>query len=417
MKRGSAKQEAPEDADPHVPKKPRMTDLVCGECSRTAEWHCKECGMDLCGVCDSSIHSFKVSTGHRRVDVTDKWKLANQSCAEHSAQQVMLYCVTCSKCICLICKDPIVGSHSSHNMKRLQEVVDDKKRAAADLLVDFQSRFSKGSEMIQSFRFVSSRLLEIADALDYDSLETQAVIKDLGNELQTSSATDPLMFLAVWDSLQSKLSQMSDFHEREQDHLQQARECMTNISVMIQGSSESSRQAKKFEWGRKGAVKLSGLRLCGQVPWKTTYVPAMRKKPVVVEEKSGVKDYWEAQVEGNALGGHTMIGIGDSEVPLDCSLGLRGRAIGFQHSSCVTSNTELQACRAKMIGNDLSYKIGDFIGLMIDCTGSPLLRGFVNRKQVFCMPFPKGTWYPAFCVANGSLIVTDNPNVNTLVWN
>eukprot|EP00475_Leptophrys_vorax_P040040 TRINITY_DN7359_c0_g2_i4.p1 TRINITY_DN7359_c0_g2~~TRINITY_DN7359_c0_g2_i4.p1 ORF type:complete len:399 (+),score=80.45 TRINITY_DN7359_c0_g2_i4:297-1493(+) len=395
-------------------------EALCKECSQAALRYCKECDADLCGTCDTALHRFKLMSTHARVAVSAKWKFLKLKCSEHQGHQTQLFCVSCDECICLLCKDQVLGSHSSHSMKKLQDVAQDKKQASEDLLKASRLNVGKSKELIEVLRGASLQLTEIADDLEKESSKKEAVVREMERDSQLDSSDDIVVYIAMWDRLQTSASSMSEIGKVEQSLVQRACDINKELGVMLHfGGNSLSKKAGKFEWGLKGPVILNGLTLCANPKYgatPSTFVPALRKEPVVVEEKSGLRDCWEARLVENVGAGHTIIGIATSEVSLTVGqLGVNGRSIGFYNGGQYCADAELKKCLSTRKGSPLHYSVGDHIGLMIDCTESPLLRGFVNKSQVFSVPFPTGTWYPALCVANGTLTVTEEPDITQFV--
>eukprot|EP00475_Leptophrys_vorax_P021438 TRINITY_DN29177_c0_g1_i1.p1 TRINITY_DN29177_c0_g1~~TRINITY_DN29177_c0_g1_i1.p1 ORF type:complete len:413 (-),score=95.48 TRINITY_DN29177_c0_g1_i1:606-1775(-) len=385
-----------------------VTSQQCGEClQKQAVKYCRNCEVDFCDDCETSVHKFRFNRDHQRVASTEKWLFQQLTCQAHQSQPILLFCVSCDKSICLHCKDEVLGTHKSHNVQKIEDVVEEKKKTIHELLKNCSAGVEATQELVnnltsilEDFKTNLARKKELVDIM-------KRVVESASSTASANGGMEA-SFLAVWDRVQSSMKAFRQVSDSEFELCKRTKQICDADKM-----NASEFKAKQFEWGRHGNVFINGLELSGTNA--NNFFPAMRKDPVLVEEKAGLRDCWEAVVVSSAANGHTCIGIGDANVPLDSYLSSKGRSLRFIQSGGPQScDPEILGCIKQMTGS-FSYEVGDTVGLMIDCCGSPVLRGFVNRKQVCSMPFPCGTWYPAFCVYTGKMVITEMPRGNEWV--
>jgi len=90
---------------------------LCPDCDAPATHHCLTCG-DKCVRCLGVAHVLRSTASHVVCDIKHK-PLPAPTCVEHSTEAVKLYCTTCKKMICLICRR---GSHQHHKRQEIDEV-------------------------------------------------------------------------------------------------------------------------------------------------------------------------------------------------------------------------------------------------------------------------------------------------------
>ena len=153
-------------------EKMQSANMSCDRCVDLSDGaaikFCCDCSMFLCSWCTKDHTRLRVTHKHELVDVGEK-KEAEQdksllniiprkvmNCQLHSDEVLKFYCTTCS---CLICRDCMALSHSSHTYDRIEATA---KKEKDELLIavsegvmavkQLEDAMAKGEKVIQNIK-------------------------------------------------------------------------------------------------------------------------------------------------------------------------------------------------------------------------------------------------------------------------
>ena len=149
-------------------------------------------------------------------------------------------------------------------------------------------------------------------------------------------------------------------------------------------------------------------------------MPVLGMRGVEVREGSGERGYFEVRIIKSGKSGLIYVGLATHE---DMNLGY---SRGLGRASFYWFNNGEILSRLPGISDDFDeskqsawrHRTGDVVGIMVDCTAEPALRIFVNGVQVdwvVVTPDAHGhVLYPSFCLGNGQICMSSNPDLPTV---
>eukprot|EP01105_Mastigella_eilhardi_P023250 TRINITY_DN582_c0_g1_i5.p1 TRINITY_DN582_c0_g1~~TRINITY_DN582_c0_g1_i5.p1 ORF type:complete len:447 (+),score=91.18 TRINITY_DN582_c0_g1_i5:98-1438(+) len=231
--------------------------------SAPAAVYCPSCPGALCGDCDASEHSGKLSARHRRVPIAEMRSAVAPRCTAHPGKDADLWCGECRAYCCLLCRD--YGAHKAH--------------AAAVVLREDAER----GALAAAAKLVATALKAVAAATD-----GAEVARDAAGQVETAARQwrDEIdaAFIELRAAVNKRHAEVLATFERDSEEalrpLQDAAEAEERALVELQGVMQAAERLAEANDAR------AALSACGTVERRLSEITASRTPPPPVAAPS-----------------------------------------------------------------------------------------------------------------------------------
>eukprot|EP00698_Gefionella_okellyi_P012746 TRINITY_DN3451_c0_g4_i1.p1 TRINITY_DN3451_c0_g4~~TRINITY_DN3451_c0_g4_i1.p1 ORF type:complete len:985 (-),score=214.67 TRINITY_DN3451_c0_g4_i1:243-3197(-) len=91
----------------------------CNEEGAMCSVHCYQCDADLCDLCNTRLHTERVTRQHTRVPVSAQ-RAMMPTCSTHADEKLSLFCTVDNQAVCALCV--AVGAHRTHRCSTIEDV-------------------------------------------------------------------------------------------------------------------------------------------------------------------------------------------------------------------------------------------------------------------------------------------------------
>lgn len=160
----------------------------CQECQKqVCTVYCKECKIDLCDECNTSIHRMRVFATHARIPIVEKSPLPAEQmyCSIHENEPLRLFCLEdeCRRPSCFLCATH--GIHKGHNVSLIAEAAPTQKEIFEKEVLAACTNARKGMQDITNKLFYADQNLQVNRELYLQALrEDFAVVRQVLNLLE-----------------------------------------------------------------------------------------------------------------------------------------------------------------------------------------------------------------------------------------
>jgi hypothetical protein len=175
----------------------------CQECQlKVCTVYCKDCKIDLCDDCNSSIHKLRVFQTHARVSVAEKASVPQTQmfCSVHEQEPLRLFCLEeqCQKPTCFLCATH--GLHKGHNLSLITDAAPSQKEIMTNNSLALCVSTRKGLQEIVNKLYNAEKVLQT---------NRENFLKSIQDDFQIVRDAINLLESQTYDYVNNEISEVS----------------------------------------------------------------------------------------------------------------------------------------------------------------------------------------------------------------